>query len=406
MAAKIRELVSKNKNRYTAGDYDLDLTYISHRIIAMGFPAERLESMYRNDMESVVRFLDEHHKDHYKVYNLCSERNYDGSKFYNRVACYPFDDHNPPRMEIIRPFCEDVDSWLKKDEKNVAAIHCKAGKGRTGVMICALLLHQKTCETSSDAMEYYGEMRTKDGKGVTIPSQRRYVQYYGALLRHNLTYTSQTILLQRVQLETIPMMSNGTCNPFFVIYQHKFKIFTSEITKGIKRWQRKVDYELNQPVCGDIKIEFFHKTTMLKMDKKPMFHFWFNTFFVVNPHCLEDQYDHHVIYHNGSTTLNTSNSAEHSPNSSSHEPGDIMEMVLEKDEIDKANKDKTNKVFSPNLKVTLTFSRGAEEDQAQCSGNDAGISPCNSDNDLLDGEESTESDIDNSEWESAQSTCV
>lgn len=37
-------------------------------------------------------------------------------------------------------------------------------QGRTGVMICALLLHQGTCETSADAMEYYGEMRTKDGK--------------------------------------------------------------------------------------------------------------------------------------------------------------------------------------------------------------------------------------------------
>lgn len=402
MAAKIRELVSKNKIRYTVGPYDLDLTYISQNVIAMGFPAERLESMYRNDMESVVKFLDEHHKDHYKVYNLCSERNYDTSKFYNRVACYPFDDHNPPRMEIIRPFCEDVDNWLKKDEKNVAAIHCKAGKGRTGVMICALLLHQGTCDTSADAMEFYGEMRTKDGKGVTIPSQRRYVQYYGALLRRHLTYTSQTILLQRVQLQTIPMMSNGTCNPFFVIYQHKFKIFTSEITKGIKRWQRQVDYELNQPVCGDIKIEFFHKPTMLKMDKKSMFHFWFNTFFVVNPQCLEDQPDHHVIYQNG--TLNTSNSAEHSQRDNGEAGDDVMVMVLEKDEIDKANKDKTNKVFSPNLKVILTFSRGSEEDQAMCGGNEA--SPDNSDNDLLDGEDSPDSDMENNDWESGQSTCV
>lgn len=79
-----------------------------------------------------------------------------------------------------------------------------------------------------------------------------------------------------------------------------------------------------------------------------MFHFWFNTFFVVNPQCLEDQPDHHVIYQNG--TLNSSNSAEHSPRD--HEAGDdVMVMELEKDEIDKANKDKTNKVFSPNLKV-------------------------------------------------------
>jgi len=30
--------------------------------------------------------------------------------------------------------------WLEKDSKNVAVIHCRLGKGRTGMMISTLML--------------------------------------------------------------------------------------------------------------------------------------------------------------------------------------------------------------------------------------------------------------------------
>lgn len=65
----------------------------------------------------------------------------------------------------------------------MVALHCKAGKGRTGLLICCLLLHLGVCASPLDAMTFYATRRTFNGKGLTIPSQKRYVCYYNLQLQ-------------------------------------------------------------------------------------------------------------------------------------------------------------------------------------------------------------------------------
>uniref|UniRef100_A0A8C3U4X1 Phosphatidylinositol-3,4,5-trisphosphate 3-phosphatase n=1 Tax=Catharus ustulatus TaxID=91951 RepID=A0A8C3U4X1_CATUS len=181
-----RRMVSENKRRYMKDGFDLDLTYITDRIIAMSFPSSGKQSFYRNPIKEVARFLDTKHPDHYKVYNLCSEKGYDPKYFHYRVERIFIDDHNVPALQDMLKFTASVREWMSQDEKNIVAIHCKGGKGRTGTMVCTWLIDSDQFESAKESLDYFGERRTDRStstkfQGVETPSQSRYVGYYEIL---------------------------------------------------------------------------------------------------------------------------------------------------------------------------------------------------------------------------------
>ncbi|KAH9280307.1 Phosphatidylinositol 3,4,5-trisphosphate 3-phosphatase and dual-specificity protein phosphatase PTEN [Echinococcus granulosus] len=209
MVNRLKSLVSKKKKRFQADGFDLDLSYISPRIIAMGFPAERIEGLYRNHIDEVSRFFEMRHKGHYKIYHLCNERDFNEYRFSGPVVRYPFSDHNAPQFEQILALCQDVMEFLKQHPENVVAINCKAGKGRTGVMVCACLMELQEARNAEEALRLYAEKRTRNGQGVTIPSQRRYVQYYSRLLSSALTYEPTPLRLTTIRIEGLPHQLHG-----------------------------------------------------------------------------------------------------------------------------------------------------------------------------------------------------
>ncbi|KAL2241647.1 UNVERIFIED_CONTAM: Phosphatidylinositol 3,4,5-trisphosphate 3-phosphatase and protein-tyrosine-phosphatase PTEN2A [Sesamum indicum] len=298
---KARHIVSQNKRRYQEGGFDLDMTYITENIIAMGFPAGDLssglfgffEGFYRNHMEEVIKFFETHHKGKYKVYNLCSERLYDASLFEGKVASFPFEDHNCPPIHLIKLFCQSAYSWLKEDILNVVVVHCKAGKARTGLMICSLLLFLKFFPTAEECIDYYNQKRCVDSKGLILPSQIRYVKYFERILTqfNGETPPGRRCMLRGFRLHNCPYW----VRPAITISNHNGELFSTKKhpkTKNLMpedfwiRAQKKgiVVFALpGEPglteLVGDFKVHFH--------DRQGDFYCWMNTTMMENRVILE-----------------------------------------------------------------------------------------------------------------------
>ncbi|XP_039601775.1 putative tyrosine-protein phosphatase TPTE [Polypterus senegalus] len=293
-----RRMVSENKRRYQKDGFDLDLTYITDRIIAMSFPSSGKQSFYRNPIGEVARFLDTKHIDHYKVYNLCSEKGYDPKYFHYRVERFFIDDHNVPALEDMLKFTANIREWMAADPQNIIAIHCKGGKGRTGTMVCIWLIDNDQFESAKESLDYFGERRTDTSvsskfQGVETPSQSRYVAYYEIM---KTKYNRQLPPQKNMKIKSFRVYSifgvgrsNGSDLRLKIIVK-KQVMFTCicATQENCKLFfdaggnVAVITLQESPVLSGDVKVVFESSAGLPKGYEDCPFYFWFNTSFVEN----------------------------------------------------------------------------------------------------------------------------
>ena len=83
------------------------------------------------------------------------------------------EDHNPPEFEQLVQFVGRAQAFIDGNKTSVLAIHCKGGKGRTGVFVCAWLCFTQFSDTHEMAMSHFADRRTGHGakhtQGVGVP---------------------------------------------------------------------------------------------------------------------------------------------------------------------------------------------------------------------------------------------
>jgi len=304
----VRQRISENKRRFQVDGYDLDLTYILTNVIAMSFPSKGTTALYRNKIDNVAKFFEDKYSDEqhidYMVYNLCSEMEYDHRKFHGHVKRFKIDDHNVPTIEQMFELVDDVKEWLQGGDgrKRVVALHCKGGKGRTGTMICAILINKGLFKGAMDTLQYFGQRRTdlnvsEQFQGVETYSQIRYVHYFQKLHQENIREVpSRPLVVKSINITGLRGVGRGDGSDFsLIIINGGNKIlsctFIDSAGCDVKYGQKtdKLEVKLKNPPTVDKDTKFmFHCSTkgVPKGYDDCAFFFWLHTYFIKDLHEL------------------------------------------------------------------------------------------------------------------------
>ena len=272
------------------------------------------------------------------------------------------------------------------------AVHCKAGKGRTGLALVCYMLYCGLHNKASTSRKMYDTQRCHDKKGLTILSQIRYAHYFekylarvkSAIICPVNESESPAIAILAVALHGIPCHSAEGFEGFFqiavrseddheeyVIYKSRSSCLSTKDAVWYLELNKDVLGNSNQGisgvrVAGDIKVQVCRQMSGIAGSKEtPLCHTWMHSQFMEDPpDIMKDQQwrekgpptasewrerhpppisrqlsDDEILHLNQDADLSL--------------PSDSFSLLISKHEIDGAARDKSNLKFPSNFKLEV-----------------------------------------------------
>uniref|UniRef100_A0A2K6UI23 Tensin-2 n=1 Tax=Saimiri boliviensis boliviensis TaxID=39432 RepID=A0A2K6UI23_SAIBB len=243
--------------------WDLDLTYVTERILAAAFPARPDEQRHRGHLRELAHVLQSKHRDKYLLFNL-SEKRHDLTRLNPKVQDFGWPELHAPPLDKLCSICKAMETWLSADPQHVVVLYCKGSKGKLGVIVSAYMHYSKISAGADQALATLTMRKFCEDKVATElqPSQRRYISYFSGLLSGSIRMNSSPLFLHYVLIPMLPAFEPGTgFQPFLKIYQSMQLVYTSGVyhIAGPGPQQLCISLEPALLLKGDVMVTCYHK---------------------------------------------------------------------------------------------------------------------------------------------------
>lgn len=247
---------------------DLDISYITSRILVMPCPPEGLEAAYKaNHLEYIKVFLESKYRlSQISVYNFGPRsaprlpppvRTVEGASIF-----YP----TPPRAPSLRGLygiVEDMYGFLCADPKNIVIVQSgDQGRSVAATIVTALLIYGSLIIEPEDGIQMFAVKRIPPNMR---PSELRYLYYMTDVVRSK-PYPPhfKPVTLQTLTIGPVPRMTKARdgCRFFVEITCNEKVVMTSldeyDRMPLYHASEGKITINLNQTVCGDMCVAMYH----------------------------------------------------------------------------------------------------------------------------------------------------
>ncbi|XP_048774489.1 tensin-1-like isoform X3 [Ostrea edulis] len=271
----------------------IELVYVTDRIICMSFLSEGHNVEYQRDLQDVFHMLRAKHGENVLVINISEPRDDLQRANNQKVIDFGWPEHLAPPLERLCNICKSLDSWLNSDLSHVIVLHCKGGRGRLAVIIAAFLNYSNICSSSEQLLDRMAINRFYEDKlgGLKNPSHRRYIEYFSGLLSGAIKINSNPLYLHHLVMHGVPNFdSRGGCRPFITVYQSMQPVFTSGVYNVTDQMQKVcISISPGIPLRGDIMINCYHRAN--SGHKDPIWKCQFHTCAISNYNLLFSKED-------------------------------------------------------------------------------------------------------------------